>query len=146
MGLNGERKVVEAGFSWNPSTSPDWPTSTTPNRETSSGEIGSVASVTSALRLLVVLQHAAVVHLVDVVAAENDHVLRLFAADRVDVLVDRVRRPHVPVGAGALHRRQQLKELAQLLRHNAGPAFADVPVQRESLVLRQDVDLAQARS
>ena len=94
--------------------------------------------------LLVVRQHPAVVHLVDVVAGENDHVLRLFAADRVDVLVNRVRRAHVPVGARALHRRHQLKELAQLLRHNPRPSFADMPVQRQRLVLRQDVNLAQS--
>ena len=96
------------------------------------------------VRLLVVLQHAAVVHLVDVVAAQDDHVLRLLAADGIDVLIDRVGRAHVPVGAGTLHGRQQLEELAQLLRHNAGPAFADMPVERERLVLREDVDPAQA--
>ena len=94
--------------------------------------------------LLVVVQHAAVVHLVDVVAAEDDHVLGLLAADRIDVLVHRVGRAHVPVGAGALHGRHQLEELAQLLRHNARPAFADVPVQRERLVLREDIHAAQA--
>jgi hypothetical protein len=92
----------------------------------------------------VVLQHAAVVHLVDVVAGEDDHVLGLLAADRVDVLVDRVGGAHIPVGAGALHGRQQLEELAQFLRHNARPPFADVPVQRQRLVLGQDEDLAQA--
>ena len=37
-----------------------------------------------------------------------------------------------------------LEELAQLLGHDAGPAFADVPVERECLVLREDVDPAQA--
>src|SRR5438270_2153031 len=47
LGLNGERTVVVAGFSRNPLTSPLVPTSTTPKRETSSGEMGSVASVRS---------------------------------------------------------------------------------------------------
>ena len=104
-----------------------------------------MARVTSALVSSMVVQHAAVVHLVDVVAAQDDHVRRLFAADRVDVLIDRIGGAHVPVGAGALHGRQQLKELAQLLRHDAGPAFADVPVERERLVLGKDVNPAQAR-
>ena len=95
--------------------------------------------------LLVVMQHPAVVHLVDLVAGENDHVPGLFAADGIDILVDRVGRAHVPVGAGALRRRQQLEELAQLLGHNARPAFADVPVERQRLVLGEDVNPAQAR-
>ena len=120
------------------------PTSTTPKRDTSSGAIGSVARVTSALRFLVVLQHAAVIHLVDVVAAEDDHVLGLFAADGIDVLIDRIRGAHVPVGAGALHGRQQFKELAQFLRHDARPAFADMTVERERLVLGKDEHPAQA--
>ena len=91
-----------------------------------------------------VLQHAAVVHLVDVVAAQDDHVLGLLAADGVDVLIDGVGGAHVPVGAGTLHGRQQLEELAQFLGHNARPSFADVPVERERLVLGEDEDLAQA--
>ena len=96
------------------------------------------------LGLLVVLQHAAVVHLVDVVAGKDDHVLRLLAADGVDVLVDGVGGAHVPVGAGALHGRHELEELAEFLRHDAGPAFADVPVERERLVLGENEDPAQA--
>ena len=48
LGLNGDRTLVDAGFSWKPVTSPLAATSTTPNRETSSGGMGSVASVTSA--------------------------------------------------------------------------------------------------
>ena len=94
--------------------------------------------------VLVVGQHAAVVHFVDVVAGEDDDVLGLLAADGVDVLVDGVRSAHVPVGAGALHGRHELKELAQFLGHNAGPAFADMAVERERLVLGEDVDAAQA--
>jgi hypothetical protein len=70
-------------------------------------------------------------------------VLGLFAADRVDVLVNGIGRAHVPVGARPLHRRHQLIELAQLLRHNPRPPFADVPVQRQRLVLGQDINLAQ---
>ena len=120
------------------------PTSTTPNRETSSGAIGQRGQGNIGVCLLVVLEHAAVVHLVDVVAGEDDHVLGLLAADGVDVLIDRVGGAHVPVGAGALHGRQQLEELAEFLGDNAGPSFADMPVERERLVLGEDEDPAQA--
>jgi hypothetical protein len=79
-----------------------------------------------------------------VVAGEDDDVFGLLGADRIDVLVDRVGGAHVPVGAGALHGRHDLKELAQLLRHDAGPAFADMAIEAERLVLGHDEDLAQA--
>ena len=102
-----------------------------------------VASVTSAPESLMLAQHQVVVHLVDVVAGEDQHVLRLFAADGVDVLVDGVGRAHVPVLAHALHRRQNLDELAEFSAHDVGPAFADVAVQRQRLVLRQDVNATQ---
>ena len=93
-------------------------------------------------RVLVLLEHLAVVHLVDVVAGKNEDVLGLLGADGVDVLVNGVGGAHVPVVADALHGRQDLDELAQLAGHDV-PAFADVAVERERLVLREDVDPAQ---
>ena len=59
------------------------------------------------------LQHQAVVHLVDVIAGEDENVLRLLGADGIDVLVDGVGGAHVPVLADALHGRQDFDELAQ---------------------------------
>jgi hypothetical protein len=78
---------------------------------------------------VVVLQHLAVIHLVDVVAGKNQHVLRLLRANRINVLVNRVRCAHVPVGAHALHGGQNLDELAQLRGHGSGPALANMAVQ-----------------
>ena len=92
--------------------------------------------------LLVEAQHARVVHLVDVVARQHDEVARVLAHDRVEVLVDGVGRALIPVLADPLLRRQDLDELAELLRHDA-PAHADVPVERQRLVLRGDEDAAQ---
>ncbi len=69
--------------------------------------------------------------------------LRLLGADRVNVLVNGVGRAHVPVRADPLHGGQNLDELAQLLGHDAGPAFADMAVEGERLVLGEDVDPAQ---
>jgi len=68
----------------------------------------------------------------------------MIAADGVDVLVHGICGAHVPVGAGALHGRQQFEELPQLLRDNARPSFADVAVQRECLVLGENEDFAEA--
>ena len=41
-------------------------------------------------------QHRLVVHLVDVIAGQDDEVFGRVALDDVDVLVDRVGRPRVP--------------------------------------------------
>jgi hypothetical protein len=89
------------------------------------------------------LEHALVVHLVDVIARKNDHVLRLFRADGINVLIDRVSRPHVPVLADPLHGRQDFNELANLAAKNI-PAFADLAIERERFVLREDEDPAQS--
>ena len=88
-------------------------------------------------------QHLRVVHLVDVIAGQHDHVLGVFLHDRIQILVDGVGGALVPVLADALLRRQNLDELAQLFRDDV-PAHADVAIQRERFVLRGDEDAAQA--
>ena len=104
-------------------TSPLRATSTTPKRETFSGIDGQRRQGDIRAGIVVLLQHLAIVHLVDVVAGEDQHVLRLLGADGVNVLVDSVCRAHVPVGADALHGRKNLNELAQFLGHDAGPSL-----------------------
>ena len=77
------------------------------------------------------------------VAGEDEDVLRLFGADGVDVLVDGVGGALVPGLGDALHGREDLDELAELVGDDRAPAFADVAVERERLVLGEDVDVAQ---
>ena len=88
------------------------------------------------------LQHQAVIHLVDVVAGEDQHVLGLLRPDRVNVLIHRVGGALVPLIAYPLHRRQHFDELSHLAAHDV-PAFADVAVQRKRLVLGEDINPAQ---
>src|SRR5262249_43176783 len=92
---------------------------------------------------VVLVQHGLVVHFVDVIAGQDDHVLALLAANGIDVLVNGVGGAQVPVLAHALHGWQDLDELAQLPRHHRAPAFADVAVQRKRLVLGEDIHAAQ---
>src|SRR5262249_3530809 len=94
-------------------------------------------------RLIVLPQHELVVHLVDVVAGENQNVPRLLGPDGINVLVNRVRRTQIPVFAHALHGRQNFNEFAQIAGHDVAPAFADVAVKAECLVLSEDVNVAQ---
>ena len=87
-------------------------------------------------------QHAPVVHLVNVVAREDERVLGLLRADGIDVLVNRIGRAHVPVFAHPLHGRKDLDELAHLATHDV-PTFANMPVQRQRFVLGKDEDAPQ---
>src|ERR1035437_5455029 len=79
-------------------------------------------------RVLVLLHHLAVVHLVDVVAGKNKNVLGLFRADGINVLVNGVGRALIPLVTDSLHGRQDFHELAYLAAQDV-PAFADVPVE-----------------
>ncbi len=89
------------------------------------------------------LQHAAVIHFVNVVAGEDEDVLGLLGADGINVLINGVGGAHIPVVADALHGRQDLDEFADFAAEDV-PAFADLAVERERFVLGQDVNAAQA--
>ena len=88
-------------------------------------------------------QHAAVVHLVDVVAGEDEHVLRPAAADDVEVLEYRVGRALVPVLGDLLLRRQEVDEFVETAVEEA-PATLQMVDQALRLVLRGDADAADA--
>ena len=115
----------------------------TPKRCASSDGTSITAERRGGAALLVEPQHPRVIHLVDVVARQDDQVARVLAQDRVEVLIDRVGRALIPVLADALLRRQDLDELAELVGDDA-PAHADVAVERQRLVLRRDEDPPQS--
>ena len=140
VGWRGERSSVVFGFSSKPMTSPAGLTPTTPKRETSAGSHQKRRQSHVRPGIDVVLEHPAVVHLVDVIAGKDQHVLWLLGADRVNVLIHGIRRAHVPVRAYPLHGRQDLDEFTQLLGHHAAPALADMPIERERLILREDIN------
>jgi len=95
------------------------------------------------LGLRVLRQHAAVVHLVDVVAGEDQHILRMVATQQVDVLKHRVGGALVPVLAHLLLRGQQVDELVEAAIEET-PATLQVADQALRLVLRGDADAADA--
>jgi hypothetical protein len=61
----------------------------------------------------VLAEHAAVVHLVDVVARQDQHLLRRVFLEQVDVLRDRVGRALVPLADRGVVRRGDADELLQ---------------------------------
>ena len=87
--------------------------------------------------LQVQADHVAVVHLVDVVAGQNQDVTRVLFLDAVDVLVDGVGGALVPVLVDALLRRQHFDVFAKVPAEKA-PAGRDVAIEASRLVLRQD--------
>jgi hypothetical protein len=89
------------------------------------------------------VEHLAHVHLVDVVAAEDAHELRLLVADDVLALVHRVGRAAEPRLARALLRGDRLDELVEDRRET--PDARDVLLERRALVLREDLDAREAR-
>jgi hypothetical protein len=91
----------------------------------------------------VVGDHRTVVHLVDVIACQHQHMLRVMLAQVVEVLVHAVGRAPVPVLARLLLRRDHVDELAELAAEVA-PAALHVLDQRLRLVLREQADLADA--
>ncbi len=94
--------------------------------------------------LLVEREQRPVVHLVDVVAGENQHRLGPMLIDDVQILVHGVRRAAIPNLAELLLRRNDVDELAELAVQIA-PAALHMLNQGVSLILRQDEDLADAR-
>jgi hypothetical protein len=93
--------------------------------------------------LAVHLLHQGIVHLVDMVAGEDEDVLGLLRADGVDVLEDGVGGALIPALGNALHGRKDLDELAEFAGDDRAPAFADVAIEREGFVLSEDVDVAK---
>ena len=89
-------------------------------------------------------QHRTVVHLVDVIAGEHEHVPRMMQLDDLQVLVERVGGPAIPEVAELLLRRNDFDELAELAAQVA-PTALDVLDQRMRLVLRHDRDPPDAR-
>src|SRR6266550_3910676 len=91
----------------------------------------------------VLLEHAAVIHFVDVIPGEDEDEFGALAADGVDVLVDGVGGALIPLLRDAHLRREDLDVIAEA--GEGRPAGADVAVQAEGLVLGEDENAAEIR-
>ena len=101
-------------------------------------------TVTSASRSSCMLQHRLVVHLVDMVAGQDDDVVRAVALDDVDVLVHRIGGAGVPlVLRDALAGGQDVEALVAFDAEEV-PAALQMADQAVRLVLRRDADAADA--
>ena len=82
----------------------------------------------------------AVVHLVDVIAGQDDHDLGPLFFQRIDVLVNGVGRALIPLLVDPLLGRHDVDEFAQLAAKVIPPAQRDVPIEAHRLVLREHHD------
>jgi hypothetical protein len=90
-----------------------------------------------------VLHDLRIIHLVDVIAGEDQDVIGTRFLDRIDVLVDRVGCPLVPVLIDSLLRGQNVDELIEFAAQKP-PAQVQMPIKTGRLVLRQHQHAAQA--
>jgi len=91
----------------------------------------------------VLLKHAGVVHLVDLIAREDENELGALATDGVDILIDGVRRALIPLLRDAHLRGKHFDEFAEA--HEMGPACTNVAIEAEGFVLRKDKNTAEGR-
>ena len=90
--------------------------------------------------LLVETKHSSIVHLIDVVAGQDQHVIGVIALNKRDILIDGVGRTLIPLGILALGIGRQ--NLHATVRRVQAPRLtvADVLVQFKRLILCQDAD------
>ena len=103
------------------------------------------ATVTSALAVDVLLQHQLIIHLVDVIARQDDHIFGSVALDDVDILEHRVGGAFIPLELGHALRGGQDVEALVAFGPQEVPAALQVADQRMRLVLGRDADAADAR-
>ena len=88
----------------------------------------------------VVFQHLADVHAVNMIGAEDHHVMRIGLFDQVDVLVDGVGGAAIPVLRGRAHLRGHGNDEVLFEHAAGGPAFAQMLQQTLALELDEYVD------
>ena len=88
-------------------------------------------------RILVRLQHLCIIHAIDMVAGQDQNVIRIILVDEIHILIDGVGSSFVPVGAGtSLIRRKNAESAAGAVKIPRFPV-ADVLVERQGLILCQ---------
>ena len=85
-------------------------------------------------------EHLVVIHLVDVIAREDEHVFRFIHVDEIYVVIDRISGSFVPFSA--LFACIRRKDVYAAVRHGQVPGLAcpNVLVEHERLVLDEDAD------
>src|SRR5262245_57671279 len=98
------------------------------NRNGANGKIGAMFDMGR--------DHVAIIHLVDMVSRQDQHIFGVGLLDAVDVLVDGIGGSFVPMFVDALLRRKDLRIFVELPTQET-PSGGNVAVEAASLVLLQ---------
>ena len=90
------------------------------------------------------LEHQFIIHLVHMVARQDDHIFRRIAFDDVDILEDRVGRAFIPLAFRHALAGGQDVEAFIAFRAKEVPAALEMPDQRMRLVLGRNADAPDA--
>ena len=89
------------------------------------------------LMFLVIIQHHFIIHLIDMVAGEDQHVIRMEGLHIVQILVNGVGRACVPLTVAALLIRRQDRHASDIPVQIPGNPDSDMAVQTQGLILGQ---------
>ncbi|MPN06932.1 hypothetical protein SDC9_154189 [bioreactor metagenome] len=90
--------------------------------------------------LNVEVQHCAIVHLIDMIPRQNQNIFRIILIDKLRVLIDCVCGSGIPSAIHPRHIGRQHKHAAVHAVEIPVLSGADVAIQRERPILRQDAD------
>ena len=132
------------GFSWKPYHVHILVGLDTPNWLAVSTGMGTTPMVTSAFLRTWNCNHLHVVHLVDVVAREDQGIAGHVLLEGIDVLEDCIGRTLIPAVPDALLCRYVIDELSHGIGKEGEPALLDVAVQGVGFVLGEHINLLEA--
>ena len=90
--------------------------------------------------LFVVIQHHLVVHLVDMVAGQDQYIVRIKALHVFDILIDGIGCAGVPVSVYIPLKGREHRHSSHVPVQIPGYAYANMGVESERLILRQHTD------
>ena len=85
-------------------------------------------------------EHGVVIHAVNMVAGQNEHIVRIILLDKAHILIDSVGRAAIPLAALTLDVRRKHENAAVGQVQVPRAARTDICVQFQRLILRQHAD------
>ena len=83
------------------------------------------------------IKHHFIVHLIDMITRQDQHIFRIVTLHVVQVLVDRIRRPCIPFAVDTLLIRRKHRHTADIPVKIPGNTDPDMGIETKRLILRQ---------
>ena len=94
--------------------------------------------------LLVEVKHHLIIHLINMIAGKNQHILRVVRLHIGNILIYRIRRAGVPLAIGAFLIGRQYRNAADVPVKIPGNTDTDMRIQSERLILRKHANRVNA--